>query len=147
MRNTCALPTRGNAEALIMRLRRSDTLRSLRSDMATDMLVIPRGYHRPTPAFAVSGTQRSNLPKCGRECRHRNTQSLGLCCKVIRPEGLREYVTVWGGVTGVYTWIGRGGGNFLLLLNHGDNTRLDTGTIPLFWMWTRFKPTGTATGR
>ena len=41
----------------------------------------------------------------------------------------------------------QGGGNFLLLLNHGDNTRLDTGTIPLFRMWPRFKPTGTATGR
>ena len=38
------LPTRGNAEALSMRLRRRDTLRSLRSDMVTDMLVIPPAH-------------------------------------------------------------------------------------------------------
>ena len=72
---------------------------------------------------------RSNLPKCGRKFRHCRVNvdtatysgaGLQLACKVILPEGQREYVTVWGVVTGVHTRIGRGGGNFLLSLNHGD---------------------------
>ena len=38
MRNECALPMRGNPEALSMRLRRLDTLRSVRSELLTAAL-------------------------------------------------------------------------------------------------------------
>ena len=44
--------------------------------------------------IVAAQSQRSNSPKCGSWCRHRNTD-----CKVITPDPI-----------------------FLLLLNHGDNT-------------------------